>query len=875
MKWTIPLRSLKDADLVIIEFLTQISTQCGSPVKFFHFDQGSCYLTNRIKNYYSEKGITIEPTATDCHQQNGKLERFMRSSLDSVRTILSQSGLPLHLWDEALMYYVYTINRVSTTHDQISPQELWDGNKPSITHLHRFGEPCYPHVMAVHQHSKLEPRATTCVFVGYDLSTPAYRVLDTVTNTIMLSAHVDFLHDVIWPTITVSPFAERTFPDAAAITTASDTDFIPLNTPDQCSIGAETTTTRGSGDTPKPTVLPAVVNTPPKSRSPQSSPTTLQIDKPTFTYEEATTNNTTAPTRSLIHPSNIISGSRRSQSHCANQPAALIAGPRRQSKTHKVILRTDQSQSNSDIPRRYRDISGRLDESSWRDSMQRELDGLRERNYGTLVPRSEAFKAKARVFPTRWVYTVKMNGTLKSRQVVMGNLQTDDDAPHTYAPTASSAAFKVLIQITAQEDLELKHYDVNQAFLQADIDGVVFVEQAEGFKVTGKEDWVILLNKSLYGLRQAPYLWHKTISEYLASEGFTSSPADACLFVKETGNVKFILLLHVDDFAVAASDGKELNHFYSKLNTRFGVRDEGDLKRFLSYQVVRNRAERTILLHQNDYIVETLEAANMSHCAVAPNPGDLYRSLSSADSPTNDGERDEMSRIPYRELMGSLNQLAMTTRPDIAHHVTSLSRFNNNPGRAHWKAAKQLLKYLKGTSKMGLLYDGSDNRVILRGWVDASLASCSDTGHSVGAYFFSLGSAAVSWRTKFMPQVHPSSTESEIAALYMATSEAVWLRKLLEHLGYKQSTPTVLFEDNQGAIKYTNIDDRAGRMRHIDVKFFFTREQTLQGNIVIKYIKSAENHADMLTKPLTGSQFLTHRLAMGIQADGVGGVLGC
>jgi hypothetical protein len=97
---------------------------------------------------------------------------------------------------------------------------------------------------------------------------------------------------------------------------------------------------------------------------------------------------------------------------------------------------------------------------------------------------------------------------------------------------------------------------------------------------------------------------------------------------------------------------------------------------------------------------------------------------------------------------------------------------------------------------------------------------------------------------------------------------------LLTHLGYNQPVATVLFGDNQGAIKYANIDDRAGRMRHIHIKFFFTREQILQKTINVKYIRSEENHADILTKPLTGSKFLIHRTALGIQAAGVDSVSG-
>ena len=84
----------------------------------------------------------------------------------------------------------------------------------------------------------------------------------------------------------------------------------------------------------------------------------------------------------------------------------------------------------------------------------------------------------------------------------------------------------------AHEDLETERWDVNQVVLQADIDRVTFTEQAEGFVVPGKEGWVIRLNKSLYGLRQAPQLWNCCLDEFLVSEGFVSSPADACVYTK-------------------------------------------------------------------------------------------------------------------------------------------------------------------------------------------------------------------------------------------------------------------------------------------------------------------------------------------------------
>ena len=152
----------------------------------------------------------------------------------------------------------------------------------------------------------------------------------------------------------------------------------------------------------------------------------------------------------------------------------------------------------------------------------------------------------------------------------------------------------------------------------------------------------------------------------------------------------------------------------------------------------------------------------------------------------------------------------------------------------------------------------------MEGFVDASLASCLDTFRSVGAFYFNLGSGAISWKSKYFNHVTPSSTETETVALFYATSECVWLRKLLKSFGYNQSAATVIFEDNQGAIKYAKSSDRYGRMKHISMKIFFTREKVLDKTINPTFIPSADNHADIMTKPLKGTKFTDHRQAIGV-----------
>jgi hypothetical protein len=222
-----------------------------------------------------------------------------------------------------------------------------------------------------------------------------------------------------------------------------------------------------------------------------------------------------------------------------------------------------------------------------------------------------------------------------------------------------------------------------------------------------------------------------------------------------------------------------------------------------------------------------------------------------------------MELIPYREIMGKLQHLTIHTRPDIAYEVGTLGKYNQNPGRKHWLAVKQLLRYLKYSHNYGIQYKQSGN-MTLRGYADASFAQCPETGRSVGGYIFQLGTNTVSWKSKWFQTVYPSSSESEMSALFEATSQTCWMRKVMRFLGHPQTKATIINEDNQGTIKYSYSQDRAGRMKHIDTRLFWVREKIQDGTIQLSYIPSEENKADIMTKSLKGKAFTNALEKLGI-----------
>ena len=206
----------------------------------------------------------------------------------------------------------------------------------------------------------------------------------------------------------------------------------------------------------------------------------------------------------------------------------------------------------------------------------------------------------------------------------------------------------------------------------------------------------------------------------------------------------------------------------------------------------------------------------------------------------------ELTRT-YREIVGALMYLVSCTRPDIAAAVNQLSQAMSRPLKEHMTSAKHVLKYLQGTSSIVLQYNKcSDNNLV--GFTDASFGS-TESRRSVTGYVFLLNGAAISWKTRVQPTVALSTAESEYMAACAATQEAIFLRNLLSDIGFTQTT-TVLFEDNQPAIKIAENRITSQRSKHIDVKYHFIREAIIDGKIKLVYVPTCDQLADILTKIL-------------------------
>ncbi|KAL5545377.1 hypothetical protein UlMin_005064 [Ulmus minor] len=118
--------------------------------------------------------------------------------------------------------------------------------------------------------------------------------------------------------------------------------------------------------------------------------------------------------------------------------------------------------------------------------------------------------------------------------------------------------------------------------------------------------------------------------------------------------------------------------------------------------------------------------------------------FSSDQCPNSDEEKKEMEKVPYSSAVGSVMFTMVSTRPDISHAISVLSRFMSNPGNEHWLGMNWLLRYLKGSSYVGLIYDKRGNTIWLEGYSDSDYGADRDKRRSITSYCFNLNGCCIS-----------------------------------------------------------------------------------------------------------------------------------
>ena len=352
--------------------------------------------------------------------------------------------------------------------------------------------------------------------------------------------------------------------------------------------------------------------------------------------------------------------------------------------------------------------------------------------------------------------------------------------------------------------------------------------------------------------------------------GFEKSQADDCLYIlREKDEIIALVLVYVDDMAVASTSIDRIQNFKMALSREFEISDLGELKYILGIQIIRNREAHTISMNQTAYIHQILARFGMSECTPVSTPLAVKHNLSTSQSPKTEEETmkylEYASGLHYLEIVGAL-LYATQTHPDIQYAVSVVSQFGSNPGKSHLEAAKRILCYLKGTANLALTLGSSGSESVdLVGWTDFNWAQDPDSCRSIGGFLFKIAGGSVSWSAKKQPTVALSTVEAEYMAAANVTKEAIWLRVLLEDLGYPRINATIIHADNQGCIALARNPVTHTHAKHIDICHHFIRERVESQEIDLRYCSTKDMIANIFTKQLPREAFKRFRNALGIK----------
>ncbi|GJW60479.1 retrovirus-related pol polyprotein from transposon TNT 1-94 [Tanacetum coccineum] len=343
---------------------------------------------------------------------------------------------------------------------------------------------------------------------------------------------------------------------------------------------------------------------------------------------------------------------------------------------------------------------------------------------------------------------------------------------------------------------------------------------------------------------------------------------DNTLFTKKKSSNLIIVQIYVDDIIFGSTCQDMCDEFAKIMHDEFEMSMMGELNFFLGLQI--KQMEDGIFFNQSKYIKEMLKKFGLEDSKPMKTP------MSSDTKLTKDEECESVDSTKYRGMIGSLLYLT-ASRPDIMFSVCLCARFQEAPKTSHLEAVKRIFRYIKGTTHLGLWYPkGTGIETVV--YADSDHAGDYVDRKSTSGICTFVGCCLTSWFSKKQTALAISTTEAEYVSAGKACQQALWMKQALIDYDVRLDDVPIMC-DNKGAIDLSKNPVQHSRTKHIEIRHHFLRDNVQKGHISIEKVPSADNIADILTKPLKRESFnylacaFTDRwrldeLAYGILLDG-------
>lgn len=874
--------------------------QHGVKVQHYHADNG-IFRAHKWVLDCRAKGQGLTFAGVNAHHQNGRAEARIRRLQEMARTMLihAKSKWPQEISANLWPYAMRTANEANNITPNMndkrrrSPMELFANTRVASNpkHWQHFGCPVYvlsEELQSGKFYHKWKQRSRVGIYLGRSphharsvalvlnvhtgLVSPQFHVkLDTAFDTISQIYQGETKHLSLWQ-LKAGFLSSKTIPKGQK----AKTESVPPSQP----VRHQQTPFSREGGIPTVEEAPETQQKTPSQQAQRELSTPSEV--PTQQPRQAQTQAQNPPRRSkrIRNPSKRLIQSMMAEIVDQEIEGELFSFQAMFSHddtyTEADGLLAFKAKADPDTMYLHQALK-EPDRDEFIKAMEKEVYQQVDKKVYSIILRSQVPK-DAVVLPAVWQLRRKrdiITGAIKKYKARC-NIDGSQMIPGkhydlTYAPVAGWTAVRIILALVLLFSWHTVQLDYVLAYPQAPAERDLYMELPKGFTIQGvnnPKDYVLHIHRNIYGQKQAGRVWFQFLLKKLKSVGFEQSVHDECVFFKG----RMIYVLYTDDSILAGPDPKEIKRTVKQMQAAgLDITIEGDLTDFLGVNIDRHD-DGTIHLTQPHLIHQILKDLRYDNddVAIKTTPGASSRLLSkhNKSAPFDNS-------FHYRSVIGKINYLERGCRPDISYMTHQCARFTSDPKVEHGKAVRWLARYLKGTVNKGLILKPDPSKSLevfvdsdFAGNWDRELAGLDDaTARSRHGYVIYFAGMPIIWKSQLQQEICLSSTEAEITGLSYALREAIPIMELLKEIqsqGHKIQSKTTevhckVFEDNSGAVEIAKFPKYRPRTKHLNIRLFHFRSYVDRSEITIHSIKSEDQPADVLTKPLSEKSFVKHR----------------
>jgi hypothetical protein len=842
------------------------NVEAGRTPSILRTDGAGEMTSKEFEDELLNAGTFHQKSVPHSQYQNGRAEAAIRTVSTRARALMTGAALPAKYWCYAMEYAAFLENTTKPylQGSCLTPYEKFFGKAPAASFLRPFGCFAVAHLGKDRVlDGKLSQRGQSGVFLGVGFSDgyKAYRILNVSTGEVFYSTPSKTVFEegyFPWKLKGADPrWTSLKFPDSPdeeepAKEESTRQDFTPYVLRSSTRSASDQGKQQQSVVAPQPSRAPSLVDPPSRLSTPVPDGEPRERSGTPFSIR-------TESVTSMSQLPHTFAAADNTSTSDDNDPTAWARDVQLADyfeddmSAHAAFI---EEPIEDDTPQTLTEAKSSPYWPRWQLALEEERASLEKRNVWTPVDR---LPPGAKLLRAKLVYKQKKDklgnvNRFKCRATAKGFSQVELVHYYdTFAAVASGSFVRTVLSLATGYGHKIKGIDVVTAFLYPELKEELYMEVPEDIAKFDGE--TVRLLRSIYGTKQAAHNWWKELTSALKDFGLVPAVDEETIFVKndQKSNEKMFVVTYVDDIIVTYSNEGLFNRFVRHLKRRFDITLEGDFDWYLGVRYTRTDDSMTAT--QVAYIEQLARTFGGDKWHPVRTPMEEGFAVKSSDCDPN--PPPELV-TQYRKLLGSLLHVACWTRPDISLAVNKLARYSTCATPKLLSSLKRILRYLIATKELGITW--TKNSVTLEGtghklgelyaYVDAAFADDVITRRSTMGYVIMLNAAAVSWRSKREPIVALSTAEAEYVGACYAAQEILALRSLLKRLGYAQSLPTCIYEDNQACILLAGEPVFRERSKHIDLRWHFIRDKVRTQDVHLVPCSTQNMVADVLTKAL-------------------------